>query len=392
MPFSHSGPRFLINYGLQSSFSSNSNAPSDEMMRKDIEEMREEAKKRLLSLNAQVEDMLEKHHQLKHINSDHDKLGKKEEKLTDKVVDHSMTAVISVDNIPEHASSTNVETTNGLDEILPPPHYLADSTLLQETRWKVVIRVGSARENAVLEGIEKPLFIHLVIDFASDALLEGDDLLQGKSNGAKVMEVREAWIGAASLTEGRQRDVKIKPTGGWKVMPGQGPKGIDILRFYFDVDEEISHEHMSTLRIPGTRIYCTSGIFNMEHHSESEAFKDYLRSELDRLVHKYEDLTLEGEQDERLFSMEGVKRAKQMMDLRTQIKAANKRITQARIRDPEKAMLRLSRRRDVGVTKEGQVCYRESNEYLVLGKMEMASVDKPLIEPQFNRDTNALRP
>ena len=139
-----------------------------------------------------------------------------------------------------------------------------------------------------------------------------------------------------------------------------------------------------------------SGIFSMDHHNESEAFKDSLRGELDRLMHKYEDLTLEDERDERFFSLDGVKRAKQMMEIKQQIKATNKKITQARIRDPEKAMLRLSRRRDLGVTKEGQVCYRQtkgtSAEYTVLGKMEMASVDKPIIESISGDSTNELRP
>ena len=82
-----------------------------------------------------------------------------------------------------------------------------------------------------------------------------------------------------------------------------------------------------------------------------------------------------------------------MMELRQEIKAMNQKITQARIRDPEKAMLRLSRKGDVGLTKEGQVCYKasaqgSSSEYLVLGKMEVASINKPIIENQ----SNELRP
>ena len=111
-------------------------------------------------------------------------------------------------------------------------------------------------------------------------------------------------------------------------------------------------------------------------------------------MHLYEDLTLEDEKDERFFSLDGVKRAKKMMDLRKQIKTTNDRLTQARIRDPEKAMLRLSRRGDIGVTKEGQVCYKAdekgTSEYLVLGKMEMASINKPIVESSSSADV--LRP
>jgi hypothetical protein len=134
----------------------------------------------------------------------------------------------------------------------------------------------------------------------------------------------------------------------------------------------------------------------MTHHSETEAYKSYLRGELDRLVNKYEDLSIEDEADEHFFSMEKVKRTKKMMDLRNQIKATDELITQARIRDPEKAMLRLSRKGDFGVTKEGQVCYKEikgvSAEYLALGKMEMASINKPIVESPSPADPSALHP
>ena len=132
----------------------------------------------------------------------------------------------------------------------------------------------------------------------------------------------------------------------------------------------------------------------MEHHNEAEAFKNYLRGELGTLVNQYEDLTLEQERDERLFSFDAIQRTRKMMELRQDIKTMNQKITQARIRDPEKAMLRLSRKGDVGVTKEGQVCHKDDakgvSEYLVLGKMEMASIHKPIIEANTNNPNRLL--
>ena len=180
------------------------------------------------------------------------------------------------------------------------------------------------------------------------------------------------------------------------MLPGQGPKGIDILRFYIDVEEEICHsKDSSTLRCPPKRLYCTSGFFSMEHHNEAETYKNHLRDDLGKLVSDYEDLSLENERDDRLFSLESLARAKKMMHLRQEIKTMNQKITQARIRDPEKSMLRLSRKGDMGVTKEGQVCYKgdskgAASEYLVLGKMEMASVNRPIIEHASS--SNELRP
>ena len=374
--------------------------------------MREEAKQRLQTLNGKMEDILRKQHAEA---SSHHPSQQPQSTFLDAssfenvdlprtaaaaaVVDHakdSRANLIAVQDIPQTNTHSKETTTRPM--MVAPPSHFTDSSLLHDTRWKVVIRVGSTRPAAALEEgdaeeTEKPLLLHLEVDFTPETLVGSDDpLLQGSAN-AKILHVRESWIGASSMTEGRQRDVKIQSTGGWKVLPGQGPKGIDILRFYIDVDEEICHDPAtSRLRCPATRVYCTMGVFPMEHHNESEAYKDYLRSELDRLVNKYEDLTLEDERDERLFSLEQVKRAKQMMDLRAQIKSTTNSITNARIRDPEKGLLRLSRKGDVGVTKEGQVCYRDteghSGEYLVLGKFEAASVGRPIVEQPKKKRTS----
>ncbi|CAB9497815.1 expressed unknown protein [Seminavis robusta] len=372
---------------LSSSLSSHdANIPSDEMIRRDIESMREEAKERLQSLSAQMDDIIRKHEE------EHPQ-PKESSFLDSSAFERAELPIVDVENLRLHNQQTR-----SIEEefvVVSPPSYVSDSSLLHDTRWKVVIQVGGKGGNTD----EKPLLIHLVMDFTADTLNDNDDLLRSgfSTSEAKTLRIKESWIGASSWTEGRQRDVQIKATGGWKVLPGQGPKGIDILRFYIDVEDEICHDkENSSLRCPAQRVYCTSGFFSMGHHNESEAFKDYLRGELNRLVEKYEDLTSEGENDERLFSLDGVKRAKKMIDLRKQIKTTNERITQARIRDPEKSMLRLSRRGDIGVTKEGQVCYKAdangaSAEYLVLGRMEMASINKPIIEsPPTSADT--LRP
>ena len=371
---------------------SSGNAPSDDMIRRDIEAMREEARRRLDHLNHDLEDFISHHQDQGQENSSNDKNNElfvrqafentdvpPSKKL---VVDqpHISKAPISVENIPKQTTAAHLKEQPN-QHVVAPPHYFADSKKLHDTRWKIVIQVGTKRQNERYE--EKPLHLHLVVDFTSEKLKESDELLQGKSN-AKTLVVKEAWIGASSTTEGHQRNIKLKHAGGWKVLPGQGPKGIDILRFYVDVQEEVRHSESSSLRCPAKRVYCTAGIFGMEHHSESEHFKDYLRGELDKMVHRYEDLTFQEENDERLLSFDKVKRAKEMMQLRTKIRDMNQKIVQARIRDPEKSMLRLSRKGDIGVTKDGQVCYRETKgmswEYIVLGQMEMASIHKPLIE------------
>jgi len=383
------------NVVLSSSLSTNNNVPSDEMIRKDIEAMREEAKERLDSLSVQMEDILKKH-EMHHHPQDAFLSAKAFEDAELPLASQAAEAVLEspAGRAAHTTTTTEVKASRQKQQLAPPRHFI-DSSLLHDTRWKVVVQVGSQRYNSALtDGGEKPLLVHLVVDFTPQLLREGDELLQG--SGASVLEVKEAWVGASSTTEGRQRSVKIKSTGGWKVLVGQGPKGIDILRFYIDVEEEICHsEEVSTLRCPAERVYCTGGFFSMAHHNEAEAFKNHLRGQLGQMVMEHDDLALEREQDNRLLSFDGIKRNRKMGDLKQEIKAMNKNITLARIRDPEKAMLRLSRKGDFGVTKEGQVCYKNdtngpTSEYLVLGKMEMASINKPIIETPS--DPNELRP
>lgn len=372
--------------------SASSALPSDDMIRQDIEKMRKEARLRLQHLSSEMDDFISHH------KSDSDAFlheaspfeNAKVPEPSQVVVDQTdRKAPISVENLPKE-EARNLVVKEACNLVAPPSSFV-QSSLLYDTRWKVAIQIGT---KATQRYKEKPLILHLILDFSPDKLKESDDLLQGSAN-AKTLEIKEAWIGASSITEGHQRNVRIKPTGGWKVLPGQGPKGIDILRFYLDVEEEISHSKSSNLRCPANRVYCTAGVFSMHHHKESELFKDCLRSELDKLAQRHEELISEEEKDERSFSFDRLKRAKQMMDLRNRIRDMNQKITQARIRNPEKSMLRLARKGDVGVTKDGQVCYREtkgmSSEYIVLGKMEMASIHKPVIETQRDGPTE-LRP
>jgi hypothetical protein len=136
---------------LSSSLSSNNDAPSNEMIRRDIEVMREEAKQRLQSLSLQMEEMQQKH--------------------SDEAIVHPESYSFLDASAFEKAEipTVKVEKTQQKPpgDVLSPPTYVTDSTLLHGTRWKVVIQVGGARQTE-LQG-EKPLLIHLVVDFLSDS-------------------------------------------------------------------------------------------------------------------------------------------------------------------------------------------------------------------------------
>jgi hypothetical protein len=75
-----------------------------------------------------------------------------------------------------------------------------------------------------------------------------------------------------------------------------------------------------------------------------------------------------------------LKLGKQRLDVRLELKKVEQQLEEARVREPEKALLRLSRKRDVGLTKEGGVCCKVVKglavEYHILGKFGVASIDK----------------
>jgi hypothetical protein len=69
-----------------------------------------------------------------------------------------------------------------------------------------------------------------------------------------------------------------------------------------------------------------------------------------------------------------------MLDIRMEAGKLGDQLNEARVREPEKSLLRLSRKGDVGLTKEGGVCCKVQKglaiEYHILGKFGIASIQK----------------
>jgi len=335
------------------------------------------------------------------------------------------------------AVSSSKETTKALSD----PHIQASDRCLDDTRWKIVFRME--KDYQTEERFDRPQLIHTVIDFTPESLappsVEGrfnnnddDEFLywtgsRGITNRRnqektipKQVRILEAYQGPTSLTDnggcGRRSILNIDPLGGWRVIHGKGPRGMDVLRFYFDVHHNDNagsntDTDAGVSLLPG-RYYATCGYFSMKNHDKTVQYKYQLRKALDHLAERYDNLQYGddeknggGKEPGTINNNNGnifiktVKRVHESIKLENEIREVEEKISLVKQRDPSKSVLRLSRRGDIGLTKVGQLCKqintvqqenramltRTSPEYHLIGKMEMVSIEKnKLIHPSTN--------
>jgi hypothetical protein len=125
------------------------------------------------------------------------------------------------------------------------------------------------------------------------------------------------------------------------------------------------------------------------------SLKDAIRKEQDELSTKYEKLNRENEKDTAMLSFKKMQRSKQLFDIRMEAQELNNRMNKARIREPERDLLRLSRDKAVGLTREGGVCCKVPKglaiEYHILGKFGVAAVDKKQHDDAESDENESLR-
>lgn len=384
-----------------------------------------EKKKRLaLSLDSMEGERISIHSQNHHKNNASGNV-----KSTKKIPSSAST---TIPTIAPHAPSSSAakakpSTSPPTQDIPQDPFHHAPVHLLDGTRWKVAYDIG--REYGTWMPPEwgasgSRLRFQVVLDFTNETTSSTDDFftllgaVAGSANtggaasstattttttGALVKKCRivEAFCyphGVGSSSIGR-RTLPVAPEGVFQVVQGQGPAGTDLVRFYIQLYQPISYEDCD-VHVPAGRLYGTCGYFANTPHSH--ACKERLGQQLQQLTHHYEELLNEGRMDTQLFSMDQIRRMKEQWDLRRQIEAVNKQLQAARARDPERAQLRISKRGDIALTKDGGVCCKIHQgvavEYRILGRMELGSLDitdhsqEQQEEDRHHRTNNVLHP
>jgi hypothetical protein len=238
------------------------------------------------------------------------------------------------------------------------------------------------------------LRFQVLCDFTSKPLYEREEFFQGVA-GAKVLRVVNAW----TLPCGRlgRQPVSVKPTGGYKVVPGQGPLGTDVVRLYVELTEPLSKPE-SDVHCPVGRVYGTCGYFPTHTHkaSDGRSYKDQCADEYHAAAVAYERLQQETQAETRLLPWQQLKRYKELYDMKQQVHQLQHRLQEARQRDPDRSQLRLSRKGDLGLSKEGGVCCKVQKgltlEYHILGRMELGSVEIREEHDEYEELVHELHP
>ena len=254
------------------------------------------------------------------------------------------------------------------------------ANLLDETTWKISLSIGREPGTWMPKDWGKSgqrLNLSFTADFTPSQLFDRDDFFRGGYTNAKILNVESNQITLGpSLSEG-QRTFKVK-NGGWQVTRGDGPMGTDLLRFFIEVDEEITHSG-SDVYIPKGRIYCSCGYFPFINTTK-DGMKDAVKDEIKKIEKQIVQLQKKKDDIKNPFNLEGIKISSDIFKLKQDLDMLNQRLSFAMVRQPDKQLLKYSPDGDVGLTKEGGVCCEVKKgpvvEYHILGRFGIASAQK----------------
>mmetsp|Transcript_26437 Transcript_26437/g.39163 ORF Transcript_26437/g.39163 Transcript_26437/m.39163 type:complete len:400 (-) Transcript_26437:58-1257(-) len=251
--------------------------------------------------------------------------------------------------------------------VLPTSTRRRDEDLLDGTNWKLSFDIGREPGTWMPKdwGVSGDR-LKLAFDFelSDQQLYEREDFL-GSAGDAKVVSVKNSkMVLAPSITEGT-KDIKVK-NGGWRVSRGKGPMGSDLLRFYVEIEEQVSRKN-GDVYCPAGRVYCSCGFFNMKRPGNGE--KSRYKKKLDDLILRAE--ALDDEIAEAGF-FDKLKKNAEMIRLKVQMQETAERYQGASVLEPTESILRFSPSGDVGLTKEGGVVCKVNKgvsiEYHILGR------------------------
>lgn len=343
-----------------------------ELLRKEIEELREEALRRLEDLNEKLTSST---------SSSSSVVSSAVEPTVSKITDAAKSAEEG-DLLPAPAPIVFAETKNKLPSKKKGPAKNIGS-LLDETRWKVSLSIG--REPGTWMPADwgksgQRINLSFTAEFTPSQLFDRDDFLRGGYANAKILHVvdNEIKLGP-SISEG-ERTYRVKD-GGWQVNRGDGPMGTDLLRFFVEVDEQISHTG-GDVYVPKGRVYSSCGFFPFMGSDAGDAtpsVKEAFTKELRRIDEQIVLLQKKKEEIRNPFNLDGIKISREIFRLNQEAEQVNGKLNFALVKEPDKGLLRFSKDGDVGLTKEGGLCIQVNKgvvmEYHILGRFSIASVE-----------------
>jgi hypothetical protein len=364
-------------------------------MREEIEQLRTEAIKRVEALSREadkVEEVLihdapnsqtqeNTAQQQKTSTGDSVEVHSKGKKVDDKKTRKALVEDMWEQN-PPHTSSTSSGTMrdNKIQDLelgKPMPMQVEkkhDLNLLDHTHWRVMLDIGRDPGTWMPKtwgASGNRMLLNLELCFEADQLYDREEFLEGVGNAKVCRVVHHELNIAPTMTEGIKRVFTLKD-GGWRIVKGAGPLGTDVLRFFIETETEI---RQGDVYVPPGRIYCTCGYFVMHRPS---GIKDYLRKEMSEVEERIEKIR-EELQEEAFFSLKRLKLSKELFDLELKEAANQKALNEAAIVEPDKSLLRVSRKGDVGLTREGGVSCKVKKgpvtEYHVLGRFSVAAIE-----------------
>lgn len=261
-----------------------------------------------------------------------------------------------------------------------------DLDLMDDTHWKIMLDIGRERGTWMPKtwGVSGDrLRAVFEINFTSEQLYDREEFL-GSIGGSKKCHIRNDSITLSpSLTEGSRKVPIAKGVGGWKISKGEGPLGTDLLRFFIELDEQMSRPG-SDVYCPRGRIYMQCGFFALNSRTDQNmkfgGRKEQLKRQLNEYTEKREDLSRRLDQ-EGFFSFEKLKLTRELIQLKMDITMAQAKLNDARVIEPDKSLLQLSKEGNIGLTREGGVVCKvfkgAVREYHILGKFAITSIDPP---------------
>lgn len=226
----------------------------------------------------------------------------------------------------------------------------ASDRALEMTYWKIALDIG--REPGTWMPADwgvsgQRLNLQTEIQFRDEYVTDREDFLGGRG-GKRVHVIQNDGVFGPGL-ESSAKHVRFGD-GAWTISRGEGPAGTDLLRFYFELEERVDR---GDLYCPAGRIYLTCGYFDIAHRGHSR--KRDLEQKLDDLAIEYND-ALDNYNSQGIFSLDRFKAWDLLQKKREEIRKTKDLLVRIQVMEPDLNLLRLSRKRDVAITNEGGAC------------------------------------